>query len=114
MRFFVFVGIFRQLFLDRGELSAQQRTIIGKRTSRVNEREKDDFAFELPEMQGFAVLIDHRDIGNLVANHEDPRGRAFAAGRPAALPITVKCSNQNFPGCSTITSARMMSAGWTS
>ena len=47
VRFFIVVGIFRQLFLNGGELSTQQRTIIGKGTARVNESKKNDLPFEL-------------------------------------------------------------------
>src|SRR5580692_4943603 len=77
VRFSVVLRIVGQFFLDGGELSAQQRAVVRKRTACVDERKKDGLSLELCEMQGLAVLINHWDIRNSLPNREDLWGRGL-------------------------------------
>ena len=47
---------------------------------------RTSFSGKLAEMDRLAILIDHRDIRRLVANHEDVSGRPPADDSAAPFP----------------------------
>src|SRR5882724_6942016 len=61
------LGLGLERLFDLGEVVGHQRTVIGKRTARVDEGKHDDASAILMEADALVVLIFELEIRNLVA-----------------------------------------------